>query len=108
MNQIRGPKLNFNLPSKIQDFKDEKPFSSFDLESTYCLGNQKNSKYVKFTPTITVFLRYQDEDIYRFRNRLKTQVQMTKEIYNLNPALEESPIKQQHKSCMRIPKDFDY
>ncbi|CAD8077381.1 unnamed protein product [Paramecium sonneborni] len=108
MKQIRGPKLNFNMPSQIQDLKDEKPYSQFDLESTDCFRNQKISKYVKFAPTITIFLRYQDEDIYRFRERLKTQVQMTKETFNLNPTLEESPRKQQLKSCMRIPIDSDY
>ncbi|CAK78192.1 unnamed protein product (macronuclear) [Paramecium tetraurelia] len=108
MNQIKGPKLNFSTPIKIQDFIEEKPYSVFDFENTDCFKNEKISKQVKFAPTITIFLRYQDEEINRFRDRLKTQVQMTKETYNLNPTLEESPKKQQLKSCMRVPIDTDY
>ncbi|CAD8155984.1 unnamed protein product [Paramecium pentaurelia] len=108
MNQIKGPKLNFSTPIKIQDFIEDKLYSVFDLESTDSFKNKKISKQVKFAPTITIFLRYQDEDIYRFRDRLITQVKMTKEIYNLNPTLEESPKKQQLKSCIRVPIDSDY
>lgn len=55
----------------METFKEEKPYSYVEIESTDCFRNEKIIKNVKFAPTITVFLRFQDEDIIKFKDRLR-------------------------------------
>lgn len=55
----------------MESFKEEKPYSCVEIESTDCFRNENNIKNVKFAPTITVFLRFQDEDIMKFKDRLR-------------------------------------
>ncbi|CAD8091159.1 unnamed protein product [Paramecium sonneborni] len=108
MNFIRGPKPSFSMPQLLQSNKEEKAYSYVEIESTDCFKNEKIIKNVRFAPTITIFLRYQDEDIFKFKDRLRKQIQQTKEIFDFYPSLDQPKKKGQLKSCLKPYTDWDY
>ncbi|CAK80729.1 unnamed protein product (macronuclear) [Paramecium tetraurelia] len=107
MNFNRGPRPSFSMPKQIESIKEEKPYSYVDIESTDCFRNEKIIKNVKFAPTITVFLRFQDEDIMKFKERLRKQILQTKETFDFNPSLDEPKKKGQLKSCLKTFSEWD-
>ncbi|CAD8154331.1 unnamed protein product [Paramecium octaurelia] len=107
MNFNIGPKPSFNMPKQIQCLKEAKPYSCLEIESTDCFKNETIIKNVSFAPTITIFLRYQDEDVVKFKDRLRKQVQQTKETFDFHPSLDKPKKKGQLKSCLKSIVDWD-
>ncbi|CAD8158278.1 unnamed protein product [Paramecium pentaurelia] len=107
MNFNKGPKPSFNMPQQVQCQKEEKPYSYVEIESTDCFRNEKIIKNVRFAPTITIFLRYQDEDIVKFKDRLRKQIQQTKETFDFHPSMAKPKMKGQLKSCLKSIFEWD-
>ncbi|CAD8079761.1 unnamed protein product [Paramecium sonneborni] len=108
MNFQKGPKPSFSIPLLAQSQKEEKPYSLVEIESTDFFRNEKIIKKVRFAPTIIIFLRYKDEEIFKFKDRLRNQIQQTKETFDFQPSFDQPKKKGQPKSCLKPYTDWDY
>ncbi|CAD8108001.1 unnamed protein product [Paramecium sonneborni] len=98
-----GPKLKFVMPlQKIISF-DENIEGIFDFEQRQ-QSISKMERKVSFVGSTIVFIRYSEEEIVHFRQRLRSQIQCSIELIDssyLNPQLCSPDKQSRKKSCFK-------
>ncbi|CAD8207484.1 unnamed protein product [Paramecium octaurelia] len=101
MTTCIGPKVKFEL---LQNKKAQFPYTH-DYEYQDSM-QQLVEKRVSFADSSIVFLHYSEEEIFNFRQRLKSQLQQEqiRPVF-LNPSLYDSSLQNKTRSCFK-PVEF--
>ncbi|CAD8096703.1 unnamed protein product [Paramecium primaurelia] len=106
MTTTLGPKLKFVMPPKKIVLNEEILEGNYDLELRQW-SISKMERKVSFASSTLIFLRYSEEEITHFRQRLKIQLQCSIESIEssyLNPQLCSLGKVHRRKSCF---KEYD-
>ncbi|CAD8093136.1 unnamed protein product [Paramecium primaurelia] len=98
-----GPKLKFVMPTKKSISLEDIFEVNFDLEQRQW-NNSKMERKVSFASSTLIFLRYSEEEILHFRQRLKSQIHSSIELIEssyLNPQLCSPGKQNRKKSCFK-------